>query len=140
MLLIKFLQTFLSHGFLFMRLRSAHNFSRVVLLPTMFHGQDVETKVIGNFISNIFGAYSFFRERCYFRVSRINVKPGPGLAYPSKWRNGRHFICRASFIFLLPWVKIMMLWQGLAMGCRGGNAGSQTNANNRHKCSKKVTY
>lgn len=40
----------------------------------MFYGPDVEIKVIGNFVGNIFGNHGFLRRGCYFWVIGVNMQ------------------------------------------------------------------
>lgn len=53
------------------------NFERVFPAYAMFHALDVETKVIRNFIGNIFGDYTFdviFQWRVWGEGGGVNVK------------------------------------------------------------------
>lgn len=54
-----------------------YNFGIWIPLSPTFHAHHVETKIIGNFISNIFDGYTILLKGCYFRITGANVKFSP---------------------------------------------------------------
>lgn len=57
-----------------MRSLIVRNFTHVFLAYAKFYAHEVETKVIKNVTSNIFGDHTFPPRECYFRVIAVNVK------------------------------------------------------------------
>lgn len=87
---------------------------RVFLASVKLYAYDVATKVIRNFINNIFVSYTFYPRGRYSRVIRVNVKFGP--TNQSKWPL---FSIRYSFYFLRIRLRILFrmfyLWKNMSM-------------------------
>lgn len=59
------------------KFRITLNFAHVFLGFAMFYAFNVETKVIRNFIDNVFASYTFLPRGCDFRVRGVNMKLWP---------------------------------------------------------------